>query len=329
MFSQIIGREETVQNLRRAIRVGKVAHAYLVEGERGSGKMMLARAFAQALQCEKHDGDGCGECPSCKRALGNNHPDIIYVTHEKPGLISIDEIRTQLVSDAQIRPYYGNHKVYIVRDAQKMNEAAQNALLKTLEEPPAYVVILLLTDNPLALLETVRSRCELLYLKPIRDDLVEKYLMEQLKIPDYQAGLCRAFAQGSLGRAIELARSEDFAKLKETALQVTAHTGDMDLGRISQLAKEMAPFKATVSDFFDLLTVWYRDVLCVKATGSANELIFRDEQGALRAAARTHAYEGIEQILRAIERARRRVDANVNYELAMEELFMTMKENSN
>jgi len=326
-FSTIIGREETVLHLQGAIRSGKISHAYLIEGESGTGKMLLARIFAQALQCEAGGPDACGVCPSCRQAEGNNHPDIIYVTHEKPGLISVDDIRGQVVGDSQIRPYSGKYKIYIMEDAQKMNTAAQNALLKTLEEPPEYVVILLLTANPQSLLETIRSRCERIRLKPVPDDLVEKYLMEHLQIPDYQARLCLAFAQGSIGRAMDLAASEDFAQIRKTAVMVAARAREMDISQLAGIVKEMAQFKLSINDFLDILAIWYRDALYFKATASADALIFKEELPRIRETARLSSYEGIEIILRAIETAKQRLDANVNFDLAMELLFMTIKEN--
>lgn len=126
---------------------------------------MMASLFAMTLQCEKHGVEPCMECPSCKKAQSQNHPDIIYVKHEKPNTISIDEIREQLINDVMIKPYSSPYKIYIIDEAQKLTLQAQNALLKTIEEPPAYAVVMLLADNPDALLPTISSRCVQLNLK--------------------------------------------------------------------------------------------------------------------------------------------------------------------
>lgn len=220
-FKQIVGHEETIRHLQTAILQEKVSHAYIFQGVPGTGKRTLADAFAAALQCDtlaEKDRDAlmpeevnsCGECRSCHQILRHNNPDIVYVVHEKEKTISVDDIREQVVGDISIRPYNGRRKVYIIQDAQLINPQAQNALLKTLEEPPEYAVILLLTTNAGVFLDTIRSRCVLLDLKPVRDDQVMHYLMEHVEIPDYQAKLCAAFAQGSIGRAMALATSEDF-----------------------------------------------------------------------------------------------------------------------
>lgn len=326
-FSDIIGHEETTAHLRGALREERTAHAYLIEGAEGTGKKLIARTFAEALLCERLKDDACGECASCRQAQSHNHPDIRYVTHEKPNLISVGEIRSQVVGDVMIRPYSRPWKVYIIEDAEKMNPEAQSALLKTLEEPPAYVVILLLTVNSAALLDTVRSRCVRLELKPVKDEQIERYLMEHLQIPDYQAKLCLAFAQGSIGKAMALASSENFAQIRAAALMLVTRAKEMEVSALAGVVKDVAQYKVTIDDFLDILSVWYRDVLYFKATRDVEALIFRDQFAQIRAAARTSSYEGLEQILEAIRTARVRLDANVNFDLTMELLFMTIKEN--
>ena len=158
-FQKVVGHQEIITHLQNAISMNKVSHAYLFGGESGSGKKMMASLFAMTLQCEKHGVEPCMECPSCKKAQSQNHPDIIYVKHEKPNTISIDEIREQLINDVMIKPYSSPYKIYIIDEAQKLTLQAQNALLKTIEEPPAYAVVMLLADNPDALLPTISSRC--------------------------------------------------------------------------------------------------------------------------------------------------------------------------
>ena len=171
-FEEIVGHEQIVTHLKSAMKLGKVSHAYILSGEKGCGKKLLADVFAETLQCEKGGTEPCGSCHSCVQAQSGNHPDIIHLMHEKPNSISVDDVRTQIVNDVLIKPYSGKYKIYIVPDAEKMTAAAQNALLKTIEEPPAYAVILLLANNASALLPTILSRCVMLSLKPVADDKV-------------------------------------------------------------------------------------------------------------------------------------------------------------
>mgnify|MGYP004726366161 FL=1 len=132
-FNDIIGHEEIIRHLKNAIQTEKVSHSYIFTGDPGSGKKLLAGTYAMTLQCEEGGTEPCGHCDSCKKAIGKNHPDIIMVIHEKPNVITIDEIREQVINDVDIKPYCSPYKIYIVADAELMNPQAQNALLKTIE----------------------------------------------------------------------------------------------------------------------------------------------------------------------------------------------------
>ena len=198
-FKDIVGNEQIIEHLQNAIALGKVSHAYILNGPEKSGKMMIAEAFAMALQCEGEGERPCLNCRSCRQAMDHNQPDIIYVTHEKPNTLSVADIRSQLVNDVDVKPYSNRYKIYIVDEAQKMTVQAQNALLKAIEEPPAYAVIMLLTTNPDAFLQTILSRCVQLKLKPLKDSVVKTYLEEKLQVKDIQAEIYSAFARGNLG----------------------------------------------------------------------------------------------------------------------------------
>lgn len=327
-FKDIIGQEQIKEHLRNALTTDKVSHAYIINGEKSSGKEFIAKVFAMALQCEKGGEEPCQECHSCKQALSGNHPDIIRVIHEKPNTISVDDIRAQVNNDVGIKPYSGSRKIYIINEAEKMTPQAQNALLKTLEEPPAYAVILLLTANVNSLLPTILSRCVVLNMKPVADDLVKKYLMEQLQVPDYKAEVCVAFARGNVGKAKALASSEDFENVKAEALALLKYIQDMELNEIIAAIKKITEYKLEINDYLDICAIWYRDALLFKATHDVNHLVFREEIQALRRTAQHSSYEGIETILKALETAKRRLDANVNFELTMELLMLTIQENS-
>ena len=134
-FKDVVGHRDVIQYLQNAIAENRVSQAYIVNGERGTGKKMLAKLFAMALLCEEHGPEPCNKCHSCVQAESNNHPDIIWVTHEKPGSIGVDDVRTQINNTVAIKPYQGPYKVYIIPEADIMTVQAQNALLKTIEEP--------------------------------------------------------------------------------------------------------------------------------------------------------------------------------------------------
>lgn len=326
-FKDIVGHEKIVEHLQNAIKLDKVSHAYIFNGPDSSGKKMLAETFALALMCENKDTEGCMECHSCKQVLGHNHPDVIYVTHEKPNTISVDDIRLQLNNDIAIKPYNSKYKVYIVDEAEKMNIQSQNALLKTIEEPPAYAIIILLTTNADLFLPTILSRCIKLDLKVVRKDVIVDYLMKNYRIPDYQAEVCAAFSQGNVGKAIQLARSPEFNELKASVLQLVKRVGEIDLYEMGQAVKKITEYKLEIGDYFDLMMTWYRDILYFKATGDVNGLIFKEEVYEIKRQVEKHSYAGIENIVNALEKAKIRIRANVNFDLVIELLLLAIKEN--
>ena len=259
--------------------------------------------------------------------MNRNHPDIIYVTHEKPNSIGIEDIREQLIGDVAIKPYIGPHKIYIVDEAEKMTVQAQNALLKTIEEPPAYAVILLLVNNGGSLLPTISSRCVTLNFKPVRDEVIRQYLMEELHVPDYQAEISVAFAQGNVGKAKQIATAEDFSQMMESALRILKKSKDMEVYEMVDAIKTLSEEKHTIYEYLDLFLVWFRDVLMFKATHEIDGLVFRQEYKDIKSRADKSSYEGLENIIKAIENAKVRLQANVNFELTMELLFLTIREN--
>ena len=327
-FDDIVGQEQLKEHLYNALTTNKISHAYIINGERSSGKEFIAKIFAMALQCENRQGiEPCHECHSCKQALSGNHPDIVFITHEKPNTISVDDIRSQINGDIAIKPYSGPKKIYIMNEGEKMTVQAQNALLKTLEEPPEYAVILILTTNVNSLLPTILSRCVLLNMKPVRDEQIKKFLMENMEIPSYKADICTAFARGNVGKARMLANSEEFDKVKEEAITLLKYIGEMEINEIVAAIKKINEYKFDVNDYLYILSIWYRDVLMFKATHDANDLIFREEIQYIRKVADKSTYEGIERIIDALDKSKQRLSANVNFDLTMELLLLTIKEN--
>ena len=326
-FTGIVGNSDIVAHMQNSIRTGKISHAYLLTGEKGTGKKLLATLFAMALQCKEQQVEPCQQCPSCRKALSGNHPDIIFVTHEKPNSVGVEDIREQLVEDVGIRPYESPYKIYIVDDASRMTPQAQNALLKTLEEPPEYAVILLLADNAESLLPTILSRCVTLRLRPLTDEEMKGFLMNQLHVPDYQADIMAAFARGNQGRAKMIAKSSDFMEMVESAVYQLKRSRDREIYEMVDMIRAMSGEKQNVYDYLDIYAMWFHDVLLFKATKEVDSLLFREELTAIQDRAAHSSYEGLQRILDAIRMAEDRLRANVNFDLTMELLFLTMKEN--
>ena len=327
VFQDILGHDTIKEHFQKAIEAHKVSHAYILAGEAGMGRKSLAHAFALTLLCEKGKSEPCMECHACKQVLSGNHPDLVHVTHEKPGSIGVDDIREQINDTIMIRPYSSYYKIYIVDEAEKMTVQAQNALLKTIEEPPSYAVIILLTTNLESFLPTILSRCVQLKLKPLKDSVIREYLVGSMGIPENQAELYAAFARGNLGKAIKLADSEDFKHMYDEMLRMLKHVKDMDISELLDYIKKLKDENMDLYECLDFMQVWYRDALMFKVTKDANLLIFKDEYSAINEMSKKIGYDGFENILQAIDKARVRLEANVNMELAMELMLLVMKEN--
>lgn len=326
-FRNIIGHANVIGFLKKSIEMDKVSHAYLINGPEGAGKKLVAKAFAAALQCEAGGTDMCGECHSCKQAMSDNQPDIKTLVREKLSSIGVNEIREQINNDVAVKPYSSKYKVYIIEDAQLMTEQAQNALLKTIEEPAGYAVFLLLTTNKEALLQTIRSRCVTLNLRPVNSRLIKEYLLEKYDISEYDANVCAAFAQGNVGKAEKLAGSDKFNKIKDEAIGLLKYIPEMEIHEIVQAIKHVTEFKVDIDDYMDIIMIWYRDILLFKATKDVNDIIFKDEINYIKEVASKSTYQGIETIIEALEVAKSRLKANVNFDLTMELLWLTIKEN--
>lgn len=329
-LKNILGNDQLIEHFQIAVKQNKVSHAYILEGEKGSGKKMMAAAFAKILQCEKRQKDGnvsdaCDQCTSCIQVEHKNHPDVIWVRHEKPGVISVSEIREQVVNTMDIMPYKGPYKIYIIDEAEKMNQAAQNAILKTIEEPPAYGMILLLTSNRGAFLPTIVSRCVLLTVKPVSDQIIRDYLLQKFHVSEQTADICASFAMGNVGKAMHAALSEEFSELRQFAISVLQYMHEKELFELAEQVKQMKIWKDSSDDILDIMLMWFRDVLLLKFSDGENEIIFKEEYPFLRKQSDLLSFEIINAIILEIEHARKRMRANVNYDASLEVLLMFIR----
>ncbi len=345
-FSDIIDQVQMKEHMQNVLMTEKVSHAYIISGETGSGKEFIARIFAKALQCENRQDkngykDGCDECQSCVKALSGNHPDIITITHEKPNSIGVDDIRFGIRDDVVIRPYESKYKIYIIPEGEKMTPAAQNALLKTLEEPPSYIVIIILTNNINAFLPTIISRCIVLPMKPAQDDSIRKYLMEECHVVDYKAMLCASFARGNVGKALDLASNERFENLKNGTIELVSKLKMLEIHDIMKRVHDLlAPIEGeeekagkkgidqkSLDDFYDILIFLFRDMLVYKATENEDHLIFTDKISYIRSVSDNCSYKQIDSMLADLNKAKNRINSNVNIDLALELMLLAIKEN--
>jgi len=325
-FASIKGHERLIGAFQTAMRHNHVSHAYILDGTKGIGKMMLARAFAKALQCAAGTDTPCNECISCRQFDSGNNPDVFYPAPTKTVALGVDDVREQLVRAVDTKPYQHLYKIFILDTAENMSPAAQNALLKTLEEPPAYAIFLLLTENSAALLPTVLSRCVLYKLRPLPMQTVESHLISACGIPAEQARLAAIYAQGSIGRAIGIATSESFAALRNETVALLENIERNSLAKTLQAAKEFEARKDDIQELLDIAYLWYRDIAAILAEDGTAHVLQQDLTDRLRAAAdNTHSHAAHAR-LEAVWRTKRNLRRNGNFRMAVDVLLLDLWE---
>jgi len=320
-FSDVYGHEIIISSLKKALVTGNHAHAYIFDGVSGIGKSKIADIFARALQCELNLKP-CNECISCRASLAFNHPDIRYVK-PKGAALGVDDIREQVNAAAHIRPYQYKYKVFILDSADKMTREAQNALLKTLEEPPSYAVFLLISQSLHNFLPTIISRCVTLRLKPLPLKQVEGYLTER----GYDAleSLAAASAGGgSIGKALLLVADEDFRAERKELVNILNNLPDSSLWDILLLARQLEKFKDNSARMLSFMQLWYRDALAYKATGQAAYFMQRDLGQGLETFSRGMSFKKLVAGANSIISAGQSLRFNGNYLLTMEIMLMKM-----
>jgi len=323
----VAGHAQAQARLARAVASGQVSHAYLLTGPESIGKTTLALAVARLLLCERPNletGDPCDSCDACRKVLHGNHPDVMLVEPEDgKRLLGVDVVRESVVRHANLAPSQGRWRVFILPDVERMTPNTLNALLKTLEEPPAGVVLLLTSTDPESLLPTLISRCQLLSLHPLAQSEIERLLIERHQVAPAEAQALAALAQGRPGWAV---RAHEHPELREERKQLLGQI--IGLPRASRDERlRMAGVLAKDGDMarraLDEWTLWWRDVLL--AAAGADHLISdgearREAERLGRAIGRPRA----EAFLHALLAARELLDQNVNARLAFDVLMFDL-----
>jgi len=275
--SQIIGHDFQKEILMRAVRENVVSHSYLFSGPDGIGKKLVALEFAKLLNCQiRNSADsinadiGPCECRSCKKVERGIHPDVINVQYEGVKSIKVEQIREGIEERLFLKSFEGKFKVVVVDEAERMSSGAQNAFLKTLEEPPANSVIILITSNPDSLLPTIRSRCQMLRFNALPEELVFEELKKREDLSAEEALICSKLSNGSLGRALML--DSDMIEWRKELIEYLMHLKPDSALRVLGLAESM-PLSSSPEDIerltlaFEFISLWLRDLMLIK-TGS-------------------------------------------------------------
>jgi len=333
--STVIGHEKVLSSLARAIKQGRTSHAYLITGPAHVGKLAVAMVLARHLNC-LGDESPCGSCQQCERIERLVHADVKVVPvdaegqHHEDGKprtrITIEQVRA-VSKEASLRPFEGRHRVYIFEDADRLTEDASNALLKTLEEPPDQVVIVLLASGEEAVLPTISSRCHVLSLRPVPWPVLAAALTERLGLDDAAALQIARTSAGRPGVAIRMATDDEFAALRAETLDRIEGAATANLeGRLkyaaslaSMFGKERERAREEMVQWRD----WWRDVL-VAGQGLDDYVSHVSRADKIRETAAAVGLAGASQGLRASIQAAERLDKNVVPALAIEQMMLSM-----
>lgn len=318
LSSHITGHATQLATLTQALEQDRLHHAYVFIGPEGIGKRTLAFCLAKAIHCAESAHDFCGACASCVKIENRNHPDVRLIeplAGKKD--ISIEQVRA-LEKELNYRAFSGQKKIAIIDPAASMNFSAQNALLKTLEEPPAGSMLILIATSAGGLLPTLLSRCLRLTFTPLTEADVTRHLVERKRMSAERAKLLASISLGSLGRALSPEMDEVGQK---RAAWVDALAAARVSGGWASFAEELAKDRAETLQFLDWLAEWYRDVLVYQATQGSGEVSNRDLLEKLQGQA---ADLSVGKALRLRSRAlaaSARIRRNVNRRLALENLL--------
>ena len=322
-FEEIRGNTPLVEQLRRSAASGRSSHAYLFLGGAGAGKRLIANTFAKALQCEGEKRP-CDSCKSCHAFNHGNHPDVIYFQPLKNGkTYTIEDVREQLLETVDLKPFQYEKKIYIIEKADTLNIQSQNALLKTLEEPPAHAVFLLLAERAEAFLPTILSRVVVMKIRPLSAETIADYLMQAGHLAE-ESHILSAYAQGRIGQALELVEDEGFREMRQDILGKLEVLPSMSEGDAYLLAKDLEGYKNDLR-FLDIMELWYRDLLTAKSLREEGYLIQRDKKDAIFRAAKEPAAL-LAKKAAPVRTARMRLAQNANFRLTMEVMLMDLKE---
>jgi len=324
-FSQIIGHQKQIETLRAAVANQRLHHAYLFLGPEGVGKRTIAIALAKLVHCSEGHHDFCGQCANCARITAGHHPDVHFIeplAGKKE--ISIQQIR-EIEKDLNFRAFSRGRKIAIIDPATQMNLSAQNALLKTLEEPPQDSLLILIAGNGGALLPTLRSRCLSISFAPLPRQVLSRFLMEDKGMNAEAADLLASMALGSVRAASEI-DSEALRERRRNWIDLLAGIGLNGYRTAMEAAEVLAANKDEAQAFLKWAETWYRDVLVYNVTQAADDLVNRDMLMPIRELSAGANAQHITSWINEIVETNRSIQRNLNRRMVLERLFLNLAE---
>lgn len=319
----VFGHDWAVEHLRKGIANNRVRHAYLISGPASVGKNTLAHAFAMALNCTGDDPDArpCGVCRACKLIRSGNHTDIIYSeTDPNTGALKVDAVRA-ITQRIAMKPYEARYRIAILNDFDRAQPLAQDALLKTLEEPPPYAVLLLVTSSLEPILSTITSRSQMINLRPVPVETVEAYLQQTYNLEAEDAALLGRLSGGRLGWAIDAMHQPEMLDQRAEALDLLEKTLTMNRAQRFDLAADLGRDKPSLAILLELWLTFWRDVL-LQTENSPVKLCNIDRRVSIEQLVYSITPDEALAALKATQDLLDQLNYNINLRLAVEVMFL-------
>ena len=296
MFEKIIGNEKNKTILKKALELNKTSHSYLFIGIEGIGKKLIATEFAKAILC-LNDKKYCNNCKSCIEFDSDNNPDFLYIEPDGNS-IKIEQIR-EFQKKVSEKPIISNKKVYIINDSDKMTVEAQNCLLKTLEEPPEFVTIILIGSNENSFLSTIKSRCMILHFEKISDEQIQKYLQDNHQT-EINSKIMLEACQGSIGKALEIKDKQELYQNTEQVVNSLERKDKIDILNMSDFIYKSKDDKLEILNYMNVLFINLAKINSKYA-----------------------------DCIAIVEETKRRLQTNANYDMCIDNLLLSLWENVN
>lgn len=357
-WNSVLDQNRVVETLRRALDQGRVAHAYLLHGPDGVGKRAAALEMARALECTEQDDEACDECTACRKTRRMVHPDVHILfpypkgtdeadvaeriqrlgdnpyaavdfvrrpslsdpseTSNKQVMYHLHRVEDDLVQPASYRPGEGEYKVFLVTDAELMNEKAANTFLKVLEEPPPQTVFILTTSRPEQLLPTILSRCQRLRFDPLLPEIIETALVERNGIAPEEAAMLARMADGSYSHALDLAENEDLMTSRELVLDYFRAAYTQKVESLTSCIQEIkSQGRERVKSVLRLMLRWIRDLLLYRTLGDEAPLVNVDQADAVGRFCENLPDADLEVMVTLVEEAVEMTERNVRLSLVL------------
>ncbi len=320
-FKDIYGHEKQINVLQTAVSRNRIPHAYLFYGMEGVGKRTVAEVFAKVLNCRSNSSDACNECLSCVKIHRGNHPDVVTIKAEGQ-FIKVKEIR-ELQEQMKFRPLEGRKRIFIIDDADRMNIVSANALLKTLEEPSASNILILITARPHQLPMTVLSRCQHLRFNPLQRETISSYLRDKLSLDAQTSFLISLISGGSIGKAMTL-HDDSYLEMRDAVLDVMSKIRMKDPLGLLSIAHDFGHERKEITEKLGILMTGYRDALVYKETGEMDRVINQDHIDIVKSVAENVSGRDILKSILAVEQAFYAINQNANKQLTIEAMMFKL-----